>query len=759
MKEFPKYIFTASQAQQFEWMKERYPALFKQMVDEPRFVPTGGTWVEMDCNIPSGESFIRQFLYGQRFFEQEFGKKCTEFWLPDTFGYSAQLPQIMTGAGIEFFLTQKLSWNLINKFPHSTFYWQGLDGTKVLSHFPPADTYCSSSSVKDICFTVENHKNKDTSNHSMLLFGFGDGGGGPTRPLLERLQRMENTDEMPNIVYQTPNHFFQQIKKEPNHPIWVGELYFELHRGTYTTHAAVKRSNRKTEFLLKNVELFSSLASLQGEFNYPKQGLDKLWKLVLTNQFHDVIPGTSIGPVYVDAHNWYKEVYELGGGFLETALSAVATKNKAQSEGGSVAFNSLSWERKEVVELPKGTKGIQKTNSVLDEETDLAIGSAPSLGWRQLGAGAFENSSEVTIKQEQNNFILENNFVRAVFQSNGLLSSLFHKPTQRESIGGASDALNAFGNQFMVFEDIPFFWDAWDCMIYHQHKYKYIGGATSVTIVEKGPLRVGLNINFSISESSTIKQVVYLDALSPNLVFDTLVDWHESRKFLKVQFPVDVLSPVATYSIQFGHAQRPTHTNTAWDAAKFEVCGHHWADLSEFGFGVALLNDCKYGYAVQENLMRLSLLRSSKMPDDTADMGVHRFKYALRPHEGDHLAADLHRIGYDFNQPLMTRSQQGFDYIESSAFQVTNQNLIIECVKQPEIPVNGKLEGQSLIIRVWESHGGRGKGSIKTQLPFKSAQRCNLLEEAIEDKSTNWNSGTLSFNFSPFQILTFKLTL
>eukprot|EP01126_Amoeba_proteus_P024131 TRINITY_DN2427_c0_g1_i5.p1 TRINITY_DN2427_c0_g1~~TRINITY_DN2427_c0_g1_i5.p1 ORF type:complete len:1066 (-),score=226.52 TRINITY_DN2427_c0_g1_i5:155-3352(-) len=766
MEEFPEYVFAASQAQQYEWVQQNYPELFKRIKDHPRFIHTGGTWVEMDANIPSGESMVRQFLYGQRFFEREMGSRCTEFWLPDTFGYCSQLPQIVLGSGMKFFLTQKLSWNLINKFPHNTFFWKGLDGSQILCHFPPADTYCSSCSVKDLFYTVENHKNKDTTNHSVLLFGFGDGGGGPTRPLLERLKRVEDCDQMPVITYQPPLKYFEKVEKEETHPVWVGELFFELHNGTYTTQALCKFNNRKSEFLLNFAEFLSSLALVRNkDFKYPKKDLDRIWKLVLLNQFHDVIPGTSIGAVYKDVHEFYEDVMITGKKLIERALETL-TKDTSSSTNTVVAYNSLGWERECVVRLPSGVKGPQKAYTGLDSsQEDIYLGyiTTPSLGWRRQDITVLPPRKVTVTKTEDANFLLENDFIRVLFTRAGVLKSVFHKEAQREAIavgrGGG-------GNTFVLFEDMPFFWDAWDTMIYHLDKYRILKATPSIEIVEDGPLRVALAIEIPISYVSTIRQVVYLDAVSSNLVFDTQVDWHENRKFLKVEFPLNVANDTAAYSVQFGHTNRPTHTNTSWDMAKFEVCGHHWGDLSEYGFGVGLLNDSKYGYACHGNILRLSLLRSSKQPDANADMGIHRFSYALLPHKGDHRDANLARHGYELNQPVLLST--GINSDNYSAFSTDRENVIIETIKRVEGPLDCDVVDSfqnAIIVRLWESLGGRCQVMLKTTLPLKSVALCNLLEDQI-DQEVTWKpnvegveGGTITLHLTPFQIVTLRCNL
>jgi alpha-mannosidase len=760
MEEYPNYIFVASSAQQYAWVKENYPSLFKRIQEQARngrFVPTGGTWVEMDCNIPSGESLVRQFLFGQRFFLREFGKKCTEFWLPDTFGYSAQLPQLIRGAGMEFFLTQKLSWNLFNKMPSHTFWWQGLDGSKVISHFPPADTYCSVMSIEEVLKTVNDFKNKDKSKRTLLLFGKGDGGGGPTRDMLERLLRIKDVNGLPKVEVRTPYEFFQDLKKESNaFPVWVGELYFELHQGTYTTQAKNKLNNRRSEFLLRDVEFLATIAMIEKNSPYPSEQLDKIWKLTLLNQFHDVLPGSSIGLVYIDSNQHYAEIQRVGQQLFAQSLSTlldVDSQAKEQTDSEVIAVNCLSWPRTEVVELPENFKGSQEGRN----GRCLGIVHVGSMSVSTV-TPQFVPSDTATIEQQHDGtLVLENVHLVAYFAPNGTLVSLIHKATQHEVI----DPQLRAGNRFVLFEDLPFFWDAWDVMIYHTEKRKDILGDTaSVEIIEKGPLRVSFRVKYKIGDQSSIVQIISLDATLPLLVFDVTVHWYENRKFLKVEFPLNVHNTYATYSTQWGHVQRPTHQNTTWDMAKFEVCGHHWADLSEYGFGVALINDCKYGYSTLGNMMRLSLLRSPKLPDDKADMGVHNIKFALYPHAGGIQEGGVIRHGYQFNEPLHVFQATGRGRPkELSYFTVDSANIIIEVIKKAEDTFDN-----SVVVRMWESFGGRGRATLTSHFPIKRVVKVNLLEEEEADNKNNNNlqldgSHNVSFTFHPFEIITIKLIL
>jgi alpha-mannosidase len=755
---YKDYVFTASQAQQHEWVKINYPSLFKKMVkysQSDKFVPTGGTWVEMDCNVPSGESFVRQFLYGQNFFKENYGSIATEFWLPDTFGYSSQLPQIIKGAGMRCFLTQKLSWNLINKFPHNTFIWVGLDGTEVFSHFPPTDNYCSDSSVKEIYFTQTNFKNKGTSNNSMLLFGLGDGGGGPQLRMLERLKRVQDLDGLPKVKLTTPKNYFDDSLLEINQytPKWVGELYFELHQGTYTTHAEVKYNNRKNEFLLRNVEILSSIALTKyKDFLYPKEQLDRIWKLLLLNQFHDVIPGTSIGPAYVDTKEHHEDIRNTGNNLISDAKKFLTKNDK-----NSVFFNPLAWSRREIIAIDDDIH----TQKSYDGKS-LVIVECDGIGFFKK---TFLDVVPVSITEVDNEVVFENQHLKATFLNNGNLKSLFHKKTNKEGIEYGKS-----GNRFILFEDIPFYWDAWDVMIYHKDKGRYIDEVTSeLKIRENGPLRVSADIEYKISDVSTIKQTIILDAVSEQVVFETKVDWHENRKFLKVEFPLNVLSQVATYSTHFGVIQRPTHSNTSWDMAKYEVCGHHWGDLSEYGFGVSLLNDCKYGYSCWDNRLLLSLLRSPKKPDDGADMGEHTFKYAIHPHQGDYQIANLPKVGYNFNVPMLIFPNSTVDesLLNKKLFSVDNENIILDTIKKEEL--NGS---NGIIIRLWESMGGRGTCRLSSEIyKITDVQRTNLLEEVgmelpqkFSEEGPNveeptFDEETLTFKYRSFEIITLRLTL
>jgi alpha-mannosidase len=741
MDEYPDYKFACSQAQQYEWIKEMNPDLWgqiKQKVKEGRFIPSGGSWVEPDCNIPSGEALVRQFLYGQRFFQKEFGITCQEFWEPDVFGYSAALPQILRQVGIKYFLTIKLSWNQFNKLSSHTFLWEGLDGSQVLTHFPPADTYNSMANVQEVLYSQKNYKDLDRSREAYLLFGYGDGGGGPTLGMLEQLSRMGNVDGLPRVEMRTPGEFFQRLEKDIQEPtVWVGELYFELHRGTYTTQARNKLYNRQSENLLHEVEFLSAVAHACKGYDYPTVELDRIWKMVLTNQFHDIIPGSSIRLVYEDSDNHYQNVLGTAAGLRNQA--AVALLGMPATQVANVcALNTVGVERSEVVELPEGSSGVQTSA----KGKPLGVASAPSYGY-----AIFNPTQSIAQKvsiTDGNDVVLENEFVRATFTRGGSLTSLFDKKAGREAIEPGKKA-----NAFVLFDDDPNAWDAWDVDIFHLEKPYPVADAGSCRVIESGPLRASAAFEWQISPTSVVRQVVSLTAISARLDFETEVDWQEDNKFLKVEFPLNLRAPQATYEIQFGHLQRPTHFNTSWDMARFEVMAHKWADVSEPDFGVSLLNDCKYGHAVHGNILRLSLLRAPHYPDPIADRGSHAFRYALLTHEGSVQTSGVIEEGFRFNVPMQIFATSAQPE-QRSFFSVNNASVMIDTVKKAE-------DSDDLIVRMYEARGMRGEAVLQSTLPVRSAARCNLLEE--ESGNVELSDGGAAFSFKPFEIITLKLKL
>ncbi|XP_058150537.1 alpha-mannosidase 2C1 isoform X2 [Dasypus novemcinctus] len=751
MERNPEFIFVCSQAQQLAWVKSSYPGLYARLQEfacRGQFVPVGGTWVEMDGNLPSGEAMVRQFLQGQNFFLREFGKMCSEFWLPDTFGYSAQLPQIMLGCGVRRFLTQKLSWNLVNSFPHHTFFWEGLDGSRVLTHFPPGDSYGMQGSVEEVLKTVTNNRDKGRTNHSAFLFGFGDGGGGPTQAMLDRLKRLCNTDGLPRVQLSSPGRLFSALEGTSGQLCtWVGELFLELHNGTYTSQAQIKKGNRECERLLHDVELLSSLAlARSAQFLYPAETLQKLWRLLLLNQFHDVVPGSCIQLVAEDAMCHYQDIRSHGNRLLSTAAAGLCAGEPGPE--GLLIVNTLPWKRTEVLALPRPGGGAHS----------LALATVPSMGYAPAPAPTslqplLPQQSVFVMQETDGSVTLDNGIIRVRLDPTGHLSSLVLVASGRETI-----AEGAVGNQFVLFDDVPLYWDAWDIMDYHLETRKpVLGQVGTLAVGTEGGLRGSAWFLLQLSPNSRLSQEVVLDVGCPYVRFHTEVHWHEAHKLLKVEFPARVRSPQATYEIQFGHLQRPTHYNTSWDWARFEVWAHRWVDLSEHGFGLALLNDCKYGASVHGSVLSLSLLRSPKAPDASADMGRHEFTYALMPHKGSFQDAGVIRAAYNLNFPLLALPAPGPAPATAwSAFSLSTPAVVLETVKQAE----SSPEGRTLVLRLYEAHGSHVDCWLHTSLPVQEAALCDLLERRHPAGQLPLrDDASLKLTFTPFQVQSLLLVL
>ncbi|XP_052664165.1 alpha-mannosidase 2C1 isoform X4 [Harpia harpyja] len=739
-------LLDMAQAQQFEWVRSWYPGLYariQEFVAKEQFIPVGGTWVEMDGNLPSGESMVRQFLQGQLFFQEQFGRICSEFWLPDTFGYSAQLPQLMRGCGIRRFLTQKLSWNLVNTFPHHTFFWEGIDGSRVLTHFPPGDSYGMHGRVEEMLRTVKNNKDKGRVNHSALLFGFGDGGGGPTQKMLDRMKRMSDTDGLPRVQISTPDRLFSVLENESSQLCtWVGELFLELHNGTYTTQAQIKKGNRECERILHDVEVLSTLAVARGgTFQYPASQLQRLWRLLLLNQFHDVLPGSCIQLVVEDALQYYTEIRRVGARLQEEAVQSLCREllqPKTGSTESTLVLNTLPWERTEVISRtgPAGTE-------------TLALVTVPSMGYAVVREPLLPPQPVAVRKQEDGSIAMENGVIAVCLDMMGRLTSLRVGDSERESVPDG-----CYANQFALFDDVPLYWDAWDVMDYHLETRKPVTMLLKpLEITLAGGLRGSASFSLQIGKSSTLTQEIILDATCPYLRFLTQVEWKEAHKFLKVEFPVQVRSTNATYEIQFGHLQRPTHWNTSWDWARFEVWAHKWLDLSEHGFGVALLNDCKYGASAHGNILSLSLLRAPKCPDATADVAHHQFTYAVMPHLGSFQDAGVIQCAYNLNFPLHAILASSAQCLAWSAFSVSSPAVVLETVKQAED------RPEAVVVRLYEAHGSTVVTWLQTSLPVKEAMLCDLLERPAAQGRLPLEQRGMRLSFTPFRVLSVLLVL
>ncbi|KAF2857049.1 glycoside hydrolase family 38 protein [Piedraia hortae CBS 480.64] len=737
---YPEYRFVASQAQQFFWLEQLYPHAWdrvKEHVKKGNFQPIGGSWVEHDTNLPSGESLVRQFLYGQRFFQSRFGQRCKTFWLPDTFGYSSQLPQLCRLAGMNRFLTQKLSWsNFSSGFPHSTFNWVGLDRSQVICHMPPCNTYTAEAHFGDVNRSVTQHKSMDQDNTSILPYGKGDGGGGPTFSHLEKLRRCRGLSNTVGLLPKakmgvSAEDFFDRLEDmvasgKTKLVTWYGELYLELHRGTYTTQANNKRGNRKSEILLHDIEYLATLATIKdSKYIYPKKELDMMWQNVLLCQFHDCLPGSSIEMCYRDSDKIYAKVFETGQKLIKDAHDALGFHENSTSRDAVVPVQTLGWERPTSL---RGKATIQ-----------------------HKGAGIY---------------MLENEDLKVKVR-NGLISSIWDVKAKREVVPMGESA-----NQLVIFDDKPLYWQAWDVEVYHLDSRKELKATEKSWIVENKPERVAVATIIPISDKSWVKTTLSLNAASrdrPSWVeVEAEVEWQETMKFLKVEFPTTIANTEASYETQFGIIRRPTHYNTDWDMAKFEVCSHKWADLSEYGYGVSILNDSKYGFATAGGVMRLSLLRAPKAPDAHADMGRHKMKWAIMPHAGP-LDEHTVRAGFEFNNPMRWQKHSKPEEIVKlmSAFKLapgSSPGLVVDTVKRGEDDEdvsNGDLlpkKGRHVILRVYDSLGGFGRGTILFgPVKVMAVWKCNLLEDAGEQ--IRQSEEGFDIELQAFEVASYKLLL
>lgn len=761
---YPQYRFICSQAQQYAWVKELAPKLYeriKSKANSGQWEVAGSMWVEADCNISGGEALVRQILYGKRFWMAEFGIETEDLWLPDVFGYSAALPQILRKSGVRYFLTQKISWNQINRFPHHTFLWQGIDGSQVFAHFPPADTYNGMMTPRELAYSVRNFKDHDRATRSLYVFGFGDGGGGPTMQMIENALRLKNVEGMPRVEMEFARDFFHKAEADARDlPVWVGELYLELHRGTYTTQARNKRANRKSEFLLREAEMLACLAP-PGLHEYPAPDLERAWKLLLLNQFHDIIPGSSVREVYVDSARDYEEIASRGEGIVQERMNALAAQVHTNGAASPVLVVRTTpggtCEPVRVPPLPGSLPGSVRCGDasgpvqMVHEDGQPWILFQDSVLPGGYGYCVYELSGDPF--QEPNPFVvsnsvLDNGVLRVELDDNGLICSIWDREAGREVVPNGERA-----NRLELYDDKPLSWDAWDIDIYYRETGRTLAELESLEAVEAGPVRGAIRIVRSFGKSRIV-QTMRLARGSRRIEFVTEADWHEAHRMLRVAFPVAINSGRATYEIQYGHVERPTHANTSWDLARFEVAAQKWVDLSEGDYGVALLNDCKYGHNVWGSTLSLTLLRSPKAPDPTADMGEHKFTYALLPHQGDFRQGSVPLHAYGLNCPpralRMPPGQRGPLPPAEAWFTVDRPGVIIEAVKKAE-------DEEAVVVRLYEAYNTRGPVHLRTSLPIASAHLCDLLERDEEPLAVSQN--TVSFAISPFEIVTLKLRM
>lgn len=767
MDEYPELIFTQSQPQLYEYAKTYYPELYsriKERVKEGRWEPAGNMWVECDANITSGESMIRQILYGSKFFKDEFGVTSKILWMPDVFGYSWALPQIIKRSGMEFFMTAKLMSNDTNKFPYTLFQWQGIDGTRILAYLQHVP-YLGDFGPSYINNAMEGSRQKDIFNEALGSFGYGDGGGGVTYQMLECSKVLKYIPGLPETEISDANRFFVDAsEKMDKFPVWNGELYFENHRGTYTTQARTKLNNRSSELLYRQAEITSSIAMMFGG-EYPQKLLLKGWKKILLNQFHDILPGSSINRVYRDCENDYSEIRSIGMEAMECAMQLIMRKIKRVGDGKNIIiYNPLSWTRTGMLQIDTEddihnmalyneydecipfsiVKKDGAINSILFEAKDI-----PSIGYSiyRLGKGEKTDAADLSIKVTKE--FMENKFFSININSSGNISKIYDKRYERDVLCSDGE-----GNILQIFEDKPEGYDAWDIDKNYHEKMWNVDKVESIEVIESGSLRGVLRITKTFNKSRIIQDICIYNSI-PKIDFKTEVDWFETDKMLKAAFITNMLSQKATYEIAYGSIERPTHRNTSWDQAQFEVSAHKWMDLSEGGYGLSMINDCKYGCDIRDNIMRLTLLRSPVFPDIAADKGHHEFTYSLYPHEGDWREGGTVRAGYELNVPLAAAVKCENEYSEDanlpgsmSFFSIDRKNVIIDTIKKAE-------DDDSIIIRVYESEGKRGKVRIDTAFRLNNVIECNLME--IDEDPVCCEENGFDFSIRPFEIKTFRV--
>jgi len=753
MERYPHYYFIQSQAQLYEFIKNDYPDIYeyiKKRVAEGKWEPSGSMWVEPDCNVTSGESLVRQILVGKNFFKKEFNFDNEFLWLPDVFGYSWALPQILKKSGINTFMTTKISWNDTNRMPYDTFYWRGIDGTEVLTHFitttdPGSSYYTYNGDVKP--YTIkgvwDNYNNKDLNRDLLISYGYGDGGGGPTRDQIETITHLNKIPGIPYVKTETATQYFRRlhetVKKnemEGYIPTWDGELYLEFHRGTYTSQAYNKKMNRRLEFYLRNVEMLSVVADQLSKVPYDKEKLLKAWKIVLCHQFHDILPGSSIKEVYEDSHVEYDKALALINEVMENVNKGLL-EDKA---GVYTIWNNSNWKRDSYVCIPKASE-----EDCFTDENGTVLSSTMQEGNAIVLVKNMEPFSFVTLTKAKktnknsrkalNTNQVSTKYYNISWNENGHLISIYDKEANREIIPEGK-----FGNVFQVFEDKPRCFDAWELEPTIDLKQDIVKECKDIQVEDND---LGIFVSFTWEyHKSVIKQTMCLYHDKKRIDFKTEVDWQERQTLMKVAFPVNIRAVDARFDIQYGNIRRPITRNNSWEVAKFEVVAHKWIDLSETGYGISLLNDCKYGHDVKEDTIRLTLLKSAVYPDYTADLGHHEFTYALLPHTAEWYQSNIEKEAFDLNNPIV--AVPGVSKItKDSIFTFNNEYIVVDCIKQAE-------NAKETVIRFHEYAGSRGEVIINSRIPVKSWCECDLMEQPLED----FKNEPIAIKIKPYEIKT-----
>ena len=732
MDDYPEYVFAASSAQHYTWIEEHHPELFAKIterVERGQWMPVGGMWVEADMNLPSGESLVRQIVFGQRYFEEKFARRCTEVWIPDVFGYPAGLPQVFAAGGMDRFVTQKLSWNKQNTFPHSTFWWEGLDGTRVLTHFPPVDTYNAEITPEEFGFSIANFKDHAWSTDSLMPFGHGDGGGGPTREMLERARRLAHIDSRATLEVGAPDAMFDRIERDIERgapaPVWRGELYFETHRGTLTSQIETKLGNRRCERLLVEAELWAATLGRDAD-------VDHLWKEVLTQQFHDILPGSSIAWAHDDAEAVFARV----GDDLEARIGSLLADVAGP---GTWLANRADVDVDEVVVVDAPLSGDQV--QTLADGRSAARLRAPALGVAALDPLAVDD--RVVLSDSS----MTNGKLAVRWDAAGNITSIIDLTHAREIVPD--------GERMAVLElavDQPVEYDAWDLESWTRSGGAPITAAERVEIIDAGPLVGRVQVTRTFGPSTAV--VTYeLRADSPQLLVHVEFDWHHDEHLLSMAFPLDVRSDVAMCDVQFGVVARPTHPSSPWDAAKFEVCAHRFVDVAEPDFGVAILNTGRFGHGVFDGAVRVSLAKAAQYPDPNADRGHHAVTFAIRPHGGG--LAEVRDAAARLNSPLRVVSGGAALVAPAPIVRIGGADggaapgVEVDAVKLAD---DGSGD---LIVRLHEAVGNRTRCSVATHGRVTDAWRCNLLEETQSGEEVG--DGVVTFTLRPFQIVTLRL--
>ncbi|MDF2672798.1 MAG: glycosyl hydrolase 38 domain protein [Clostridiales bacterium] len=765
MKKYPFYKFMASQPVLYNFVKEDYKSLYEkieQKISEGQWEADGVMYLEPDCNLPSGEALIRQCYYGVKFFSDEFNVKCNTLWLPDVFGFNGNLPQIMRGCGIKYFATTKLDWNDANRLPHDTFVWKGIDGSEVLAHLITTCEYTPDNSKKTryegvlnpshVLGTWHRYHDKEISNEVLLTYGYGDGGGGPTKEEMEYGSRLiKGIPGMPVVKTGFQSDFFKRLENNlasaKNVPKWYGELYFEYHRGTYTSMAKNKKYNRKSEVLVGIAEYLGTLNNILGGV-YPREDIEKAWKIILLNQFHDILPGTSIKAVYDESHRQYKEVLNNLEGLIQSLMDNIC-KNINIDNPSIVVFNNSPFIKEGLIEteglMLKNDNGILPYQKLENGKTLISVPNIPSKGYKLLSISNKSESIKNPLIINENH--MENEYFNIKFNDSMEIQSLVYKPLKREVLKKGQ-----LGNVITAYEDRPSRWENWDIEIYYKDKSWQISKVLESRIIEVGPIRGGILIRRGF-ESSEIIQKIFIYNNIPRIDFDTTIQWKEKDILLKTNFPIDINSNKANFDIQYGNIERNIHENTSWDAAQFEEWQHKWVDISEDDFGVSILNDCKYGGSAKFDNLTLTMLKSGTYPNIDADRETHHFVYSLYPHDGNFKNGGTIKEAYNLNIPLYTfmkDNSHGMLRQNISMISSDKENIIVEVLKMSE-------DKSGYIARIYECSNRRTKANIKFAFPMLEAFECDMLEN-INDKLVCDNS-QLNLNFNSYEIKTILIKI